>query len=332
MDAQLQDATLIQSPPAARSRVGRVLTGMQGQKFRRNLAWFLMALPALVWIFIFKYLTMFGVVIAFQDYKPRRGVFASEWIGLDNFEFLFATDTAIRATRNTVLLNLMFIIVGLIVALFLAWLIFEIYSSLLTKYYQTLLLLPRFISWVIVSYFVFALLKTDNGVVNTFLTSIGSQPVPWYASPEYWPFILLASVIWAGAGVGSLIYLAGMLAIDPQVFEAARIDGASKWQQYRYITLPLLRPLIVINLLLALGGIFSADFGLFYQVPANTPLLYPTTDVLDTFIYRSLLELGNISMAAAANLYQAVVGFCLVLAANWVVRRIESQDEPLSLF
>ncbi len=329
MDVQLQNAGLMDVP---RSRAGRMVDTLRGQKFRRNLVWFLMALPALIWIFIFKYVTMFGVVIAFQDYKARRGILGSDWVGFKNFEYLFATDTALRATRNTLVLNFTFIIVGLIVALLLAWLIFEIYSSVLTRYYQMLLLLPRFISWVIVSYFVFALLKTDNGVVNNLLTSIGTDPVSWYSTPQYWPAILLLCVLWAGAGVGSLIYLAGMLAIDPQLFEAARIDGATKWQQYRLITFPLLRPLIVINLLLALGGIFSADFGLFYQVPANTALLYETTDVLDTFIYRSLLELPNLGMPAAGNLYQAIVGFCLVITANWVVRRIESQDDPLSLF
>jgi putative aldouronate transport system permease protein len=332
MDAQVQEGQIVAALAAAPNRMQRGLATMRGQHFRRNLTWFLMALPALIWIFIFKYVTLFGVVIAFQDYKGRRGIAGSDWIGFKNFEFLFATDSAVRATRNTVTLNFMFILVGLIVALLLAWLIFEIYTSVMTKFYQTMLLLPRFISWVIVSYFVFALLSTDNGVINKFLEGMGREPVSWYNTSEVWPTILLSVVLWGGAGIGSLIYLSGMLAIDPQLFEAAKIDGASKWQQYRFITFPMLKPLIVINLLLALGGIFSADFGLFYQVPRNQALLYPTTDVLDTFIYRSLIELQNVSMAAAANLYQSIVGFCLVLVANWVVRRIESQDEPLSLF
>jgi len=332
MDIQVKDGQVAAPPASTPKRAFQPIATIRGQHFRRNLTWFLMALPALIWIFIFKYVTLFGVVIAFQDYKGRRGIAGSDWIGFKNFEFLFATDSAVRATRNTVLLNLMFIGIGLVVALLLAWLIFEIYTSFMTKFYQTLLLLPRFISWVIVSYFIFALLSTDNGTINKFLESIGREPVSWYSTSEVWPGILLSVVLWSGAGIGSLIYLSGMLAIDPQLFEAAKIDGATKWQQYRYITFPMLRPLIVINLLLALGGIFSADFGLFFQVPRNQPLLYPTTDVLDTFIYRSLIELQNVSMAAAANLYQALVGFFLVLAANWVVRRIESEDEPLSLF
>ncbi|MAS37396.1 MAG: sugar ABC transporter permease [Anaerolineaceae bacterium] len=317
--------------PAANLLGGR-LKGLQGQRFRRNMVWFFMALPALVWIFIFKYVTLFGIWIAFTNYKARRGVFGSDFIGLKNFEFLFATDTAIRATRNTVLLNILFITAGLMVALFVAWLMFEIYSSALTKFYQTMLLLPRFISWVIASYFVFALLATDNGLINGMLSNAGAETVSWYSSPEYWPAILLFSSLWNNVGISSLIYLAGMLAIDPQLFEAARIDGAGKWQQFLKISLPMIMPLVVINLLLAMAGIFSADFGLFFQIPRNQPLLYPTTDVLDTFIYRSLLVTQNVSMAAAAQFYQSIVGFVLVLFFNWVVRRIERHDEPLSLF
>ncbi|MBZ0298492.1 MAG: ABC transporter permease subunit, partial [Anaerolineae bacterium] len=289
---------------------------MSGVKFRRNLTWFLMALPALVWIFVFKYVTLFGVWIAFTNYKARRGVFGSDFVGLKNFEYLFATDTAVRAARNTLLLNLLFISVGLFFALFVAWLLFEIYSSALTKYYQTMLLLPRFISWVIASYFVFALLATDNGVINQILRSMGVQPVNWYTSAQYWPVILLLASLWNGIGISSLIYLAGMLAIDPQLYEAARIDGANRWQQFLKITFPMVLPLVVINLLLSMANIFNADFGLFFQIPRDQPLLYPVTDVLDTFIYRSLLVTQNVSMAAAAQFYQSIVGFILVLFFN----------------
>lgn len=330
MGQQLQDVNALPLPVPGRFQ--RMLVGMQGQKFQRNVIWFLMALPALIWIFVFKYVTLFGVWIAFTNYKARRGVFGSDFIGFKNFEFLFATDTALRATRNTVLLNILFITLGLFVALFVAWLFYEIYSSSLTKYYQTMLLLPRFISWVIASYFVYALLATDNGVINNLLRNAGLQPVSWYTSPEYWPVILLLSSLWNGVGISSLIYLSGMLAIDTQLFEAARIDGASKWQQFRFITFPMVLPLVVINLLLAMAHIFNADFGLFFQVPRDQALLYPVTDVLDTFIYRSLLVTQNVSMAAAAQFYQSIVGFVLVLFFNWVVRRIERNDEPLSLF
>ncbi|MBL8165119.1 MAG: sugar ABC transporter permease [Anaerolineae bacterium] len=328
------DISFNQSLPKTGSlRAGRErFAFLKRDHFRRNLTWFLMALPALVWIFVFKYLTLFGVWIAFTNYKVRRGVFGSEFVGLDNFRFLFATDTALRATFNTIGLNLLFIAGGTIAALFLAWLLYEIYASKLTKYYQTMLLLPRFISWVVVGYFVYALLATDNGLINMFLRSIGLPPIQWYNSPQYWSGILLLVSLWSGMGISSLIYLSGMLAIDVQLFESARIDGANKWQQFKYVVFPMILPLVVINLLLSTAYILNADFGLFFQVTRNQPLLYPTTDVLDTYIYRSLIVTQNVSMAAAAQFYQSIVGFVLVIVFNWIVRRIERADEPLSLF
>ncbi len=301
--------------------------------FGRNVIWFLMTIPAIIWLFVFKYLTMYGLIIAFQDYKPRRGIEGSDFTGLENFQFLFQTEQAIRATRNTLLLNILFIVVGMIFALFVATLLFEIYTSLATRYYQAALLLPNFISWVIVSYFVFAMLRTDDGLVNTLLNSLGVDPVRWYSSPEYWPVILLLANLWNSVGWGSLIYLSGMLAIDPQLFEAARIDGASKWQQFTGITFPLLLPLVVIQVLLSLGHIFNADFGLFFQVTRDQAALYPTTDVLDTFIYRSLTGSGaGIRLASAAQFYQSIVGFILVVVANYIVRRVSPPDNDLSLF
>jgi putative aldouronate transport system permease protein len=299
----------------------------------RNLVWFTMTLPALIWIIVFKYLTLAGVWIAFIDYKVRTGLFASQFVGLKNFEFLFSTDTAIRATRNTILLNAMFISIGLVVSLSVAWLLFEIYASRFTRYYQTLILLPRFISWVVVSYFVYALLAADTGVVNSVLKQLGIAPLSWYRTTEPWPFILLAVSLWHGVGLSSLIYLSGMIAIDTQLYEAARIDGASRWQQFRYITFPILLPLVIINMLLALAYVLNADFGLFFQVTRDQQLLYPVTDVLDTYIYRSLIVTKTISMAGAAQFYQSFVGFILVIVANAVVRRIErSRNESLALF
>ncbi|MEO8395359.1 MAG: ABC transporter permease subunit [Chloroflexota bacterium] len=331
MSRSLDSDTLTTTAPVLPSGHSR-WSSMKGHMFRRNVAWFLMALPALLWIIVFKYLPLFGVWIAFTNYKVRRGVFGSDFVGLDNFRFLFTTDTALRATVNTIFLNALFIIFGAFFAIFVAWLLFEIYSSKLTKYYQTMLLLPRFISWVVVSYFVYALLATDNGLINSVLQNLGLPRVSWYTSPQYWPLILLLTSLWSGVGISSLIYLSGMLAIDPQLFEAARIDGANRWKQFRYVTFPMVLPLIVINLLLALAYIMNADFGLFFQVTRNQPLLYPVTDVLDTFIYRSLIVTKNVSMAAAAQFYQSIVGFIVVILFNWIVRRIERADEPLSLF
>lgn len=310
---------------------GGFLSWLGTDKGQRNISWFIMTLPAIVWVFIFKYLVLVGLLIAFQDYRARDGIFGSEWVGLENFQFLFSSDLAIRATRNTIFLNLMFILVGLVVTLFVAALLFEVYNSAMTRFYQTILLFPVFISWVIVSYFVFALLRTDGGIVNNVLNLLGLEAVRWYRESAYWPFILMFANLWKYIGIGSMIYLAGMIAIDTQLYEAARIDGAGRVQQYFSITLPILMPLIVIQLLISLGSIFSADFGLFYQVPRNSPILYETTDVLDTFIFRSLVNLGNVGMSAAAGLYQSIVGFGLVLAANWLVRRFD-RDGDKALF
>lgn len=315
--------------PDARTSAGRLRT----HKLGRNLVWLSMTLPALTWIVVFKYVTLAGVWIAFIDYKVRSGLFASQFVGLRNFEFLFSTATALRATRNTILLNLLFIICGLGFSLLVAWLIFEIYTSKFTRYYQTLILLPRFISWVVVSYFVYALLSADTGVVNKLLKAVGLSAISWYRNPAPWPFILLVVSLWHSVGLASLIYLSGMIAIDPQLYEAARIDGASRWSQFRLITLPILLPLVIINLLLSIAYVLNADFGLFFQVTRDQQLLYPTTDVLDTYIYRSLIVTKTISMAGAAQFYQSFVGFILVILANTLVRRIErSRDESLALF
>jgi putative aldouronate transport system permease protein len=298
---------------------------MRGFRLRRNLALLALATPGLLYLFLFKYATMIGLVVAFKRYRVVDGILGSPWVGLDNFRFMFGTGAIWPVIRNTLGLNLLFLSVGTLVALAIAILINEIYFSRRTRVYQTTLFFPQFISWVLVSYFVYVLLATESGLVNTLLERLGLEPVRWYSSPEYWPLILLLASVWKGAGAGSLIYLAAILGIDQQYYEAARLDGASKWQEIRYITLPLLAPVIVVQLLVAVGFIFNADFGLFFQVTRNDVALYPTTDVMDTFVYRSLTSLGNVGMAAAAGLMQAVVGFALVLGSNWLVRRWDAE-------
>jgi len=293
-----------------------------------TLALTMMALPGVLMLLVFAYLPMIGLVIAFKNYKFEQGMLGSAWVGLDNFRFLFGTDQAWRITRNTLLMNSLFIVSGTVVALTIALLMNEIYTSFMSKFYQTMLFFPHFISWVIVSYFVFGFLGGEGGLVNKLLVSLGMQSIAWYRSPQYWPAVLTLANLWNGIGFGSIVYLAGILGIDTTYFEAAKIDGASKWQQIRYITLPLLLPLVIILVLLSIGRIFNADFGLFYFVPRNNPQLYPTTDVIDTFVYRSLVQLGDISMAAAAGFYQSVVGFVLVVLANWTVRKV-NQDYSL---
>jgi putative aldouronate transport system permease protein len=308
------------------SLLGRILNT---RNLNTNLNLLLMALPGVILLFIFAYLPMFGIIIAFKNYRFADGIFGSAWVGFDNFRFLFGTDAAWRITRNTIVMNSIFIAVNTTTALFIAILLNEVYRSRMSKYYQTLLFFPYFISWVVASYFAFGILNATNGLLNQMLINFGWDPVTWYRAPEYWPAILTLANLWNGVGFGSIIYLAGILGISPELFEAAKIDGANKWQQIRFITLPMLLPLIIILTLLSVGKIFNADFGLFYFLPRNTPMLYSTTDVIDTFVYRSLVELGNISMAAAAGFYQSVVGFILVILANWMVRRY---NEEYSLF
>lgn len=296
---------------------------------RKTLTLLLMGAPGLLLLFVFVYLPMAGIVIAFTNYKFDRGVFGSEWVGLNNFKFLFATNDTLRVTWNTVFMNGLFIVTGTVASITVAILMNEVHTKLRARFYQSAMFFPYFISMVVVSYFVFAFLSTDDGLINRFLMSIGSEPVSWYRSPQHWPIILIIVNLWKGVGVGSIIYLAGILAISPEIFEAARMDGASKLQQIRYITLPLLTPVIIILVLLSIGNIFRADFGLFYTVTRDQPQLYPTTDVIDTFVFRALRKSGDISLAAAAGFYQALVGFILVLVANWTVKRV---DPDRSLF
>ena len=289
-----------------------------------NVTLTLMALPGIILLLVFAYAPMFGLVIAFKNYKFADGILGSPWVGFDNFRFLFGADAALRVTRNTLLMNSLFIATGTLGSLTIALLMNEVYTSWQSKYYQTMLFFPYFISWVIVSYFVFGFLNGDNGMVNRLLENVGLKPIAWYREAGYWPAILTLTHLWNSVGFGSIVYLAGMLGIDTAYYEAAKIDGASKWMQIRYITLPLLLPLVIILVLLAIGRIFNADFGLFFFVPRDTAQLYSTTDVIDTFVYRSLVKLGDISMAAAAGFYQSVVGLLLVVTVNWVVRKINN--------
>jgi putative aldouronate transport system permease protein len=320
--AALPKQPLATAPLRPSPRTGSLLNRLiSARDLNTNLNLLLMALPGIILLFVFAYLPMFGIIVAFKNYRFNEGILGSAWVGFENFRFLFGTDAAWRITRNTIVMNAIFITVNTTTSLFIAILLNEVYRSRMVKYYQTLLFFPYFISWVVASYFVFGILNASNGLLNQMLISFGLDPVIWYRVPEYWPAILTVANLWNGVGFGSIIYLAGILGISPELYEAAKIDGANKWQQIRFITLPMLLPLIIILTLLAIGKIFNADFGLFYFLPRNTPMLYGTTDVIDTFVYRSLVELGNISMAAAAGFYQSVVGFILVIGANWMVRR-----------
>ncbi len=283
----------------------------------------LMALPGLLLLLVLNYLPMAGLVLAFKNFRATDGVFGSAWSGIRNFKYLFQTGAAQQITYNTVLMNGLFIVTTICVSLFVAILLNEIRltSRYLSRLYQTTLFFPFVMSWVIVSYFVFAILDAERGLANRVLTGVGGHAVNWFAEPQYWYGILVLTNLWKSVGFFTIVFLAGIIAINPEYLEASVLDGASKWKQVRHIILPLIAPLIVVSTLIMISRIFYADFGLFYVVPRNQGLLYPATDVIDTYVFRALTETGNVGMAAAAGLYQAVCGFLLVVGVNWVIRR-----------
>lgn len=304
------------------------------KKLKRYRALFLMVLPGLAYLIVNNYLPMLGVVIAFKDIDySHKGLFGliyySDWIGLKNFEYLFKTNDAMVITRNTLLYNGGFIILNTTVAIGLAILLNEVRNRLASRFYQSLILLPYLISMVIVGYLVLSMLNVENGFVNKhILPMFGMHPISWYSESKYWPYILTIVNLWKNIGYFCIIYLASIIGIDHEFYEAATIDGASKWQQIRSITVPLIAPTITVMTLLGIGRIFYSDFGLFYQVPLNSGPLQPTTDVIDTYVYRGLMTLGDIGMSSAAGLYQAFVGFILVMVSNYVVAR-RNRDQAL---
>ena len=290
---------------------------------------YLMMLPALLYLLINNYIPMAGMVIAFKKLNFAKGIWASPWAGLKNFKFLFASKDAWIITRNTLFYNVAFILVNMVVGIVIVILITEIRNTKLKKIYQSAILLPFLMSMVILSYIVYALLSAENGLVNnSILPLFHIDPIQWYQKPKYWPAILIIANCWKGVGYGCLIYIASLIGIDPSFYEAARLDGASKWQEITKITLPSLVPTIITLLLLSIGRIFYSDFGLFYQVPMNSGVLFPTTNVIDTYVYRALIEQGNISMSSAAGVYQSLVGFCVVMLSNWIVRKVD-KDQAL---
>ena len=290
---------------------------------------YLMMLPALLYLLINNYIPMAGMVIAFKKLNFAKGIWASPWAGLKNFKFLFASKDAWIITRNTLLYNVAFILVNMVIGIAIAILITEVKNIKLKKLYQSAILLPFLMSMVILSYIVYALLSAENGLVNnSILPLFHMDPIQWYQKPKYWPAILIIANCWKGVGYGCLIYIASLIGIDPSFYEAARLDGASKWQEITKITLPSLVPTIITLLLLSIGRIFYSDFGLFYQVPMNSGVLVSTTNVIDTYVYRALIEQGNISMSSAAGVYQSLVGFCVVMLSNWIVRKVD-KDQAL---
>lgn len=298
--------------------------------FRRYWVLWLMALPALIYLIINNYLPMFGLIIAFKDINYTQGILGSDWIGFKNFEYLFKTQDAFIITRNTLLYNGGFIIINTVLAVAVAIMLNAIRSKLMSRFYQSVVLLPFLISMVIVGYLVLAMLNVESGFINhNILPMLGIDPISWYSETKYWPYILIIVNIWKNVGYFCIIYLAAIIGIDNEYYEAAFIDGAGRWRQIWTITVPLIMPTITIMTLLAIGRIFYSDFGLFYQVPLNSGALQPVTDVIDTYVYRGLMTLGDIGMSSAAGLYQSIVGFVLVIISNYIVSR---KDKDQALF
>jgi putative aldouronate transport system permease protein len=286
-----------------------------------------MALPGLIYFFINNYLPMAGLVVAFKDYNFRLGIWNSHFIGFENFRFLFRTRDAFIITRNTILYNAGFIVLNTIFSVSIAVILNEIRSKFASRVYQTIILLPYLVSMIIVSYLTFSLLSTDQGFIDkTLLPLFGKNQVSWYAEVNYWPVILNIVSLWKSFGFYTVIYLSAVVSIDPTYYEAAELDGANKIQVIFNITIPHITPVISVMVLLAVGRIFYSDFGLFYRVPMNSGPLFNATNVIDTYVYRGLILLGDIGMTAAAGLYQAIVGFILVFVTNLIVRRVNPDN------
>ena len=283
--------------------------------------------PGFLYLIINNYIPMFGIIVAFKNYNYSLGIFGSKWNGLKNFKFLFKTKDAFTITRNTLMYNAVFIILGNSLGILIAILLNEIQSKMAKKTYQTIILLPFLLSIVIVSYIVYGIFSTEFGIANHMLTSLGKDRISWYSTPKYWPFILTFINLWKNMGYNTVLYYATLIGIDVSYYEAAVVDGASRWQRIRYITIPSLIPTITIMVLMAISRIFYSDFGLFYQVPLNSGPLIDVTNTIDTYVYRGLRENSNIGMSAAAGLYQSVVGFIMVIAANTLVKRMGNGNE-----
>lgn len=297
------------------------------KKRKLNLPLYFMMLPGLIYLIFNNYIPMSFTVIAFKNFNFQKGVWGSDFVGLNNFKTLFSTRDSRIIFRNTLAYNLVFIAASLIIGLGIAILLDELRSKKAKRMYQMAYLIPYMISITVVSYIVYALLSTDTGFINnTVLKAFGKDGISWYSVPKYWPFILVLVNQWKWLGYNSIIYYSSIISIDSELYEAACIDGATRFQRIGYITIPVIRSTIITMTLLQLGSIFKSDFGLFYQVPMNSSALMNVTNTIDTYVYRGIKSVGTMGMSSAAGLFQSVIGFVLVLAANAVVRRIDKDS------
>ncbi len=296
--------------------------------FRRSVPIYLMLLPGLAYLIINNYLPMAGIVVAFKKLNFKLGIFGSPWNGLDNFRFLFASGSVGTMLLNTICYNLAFIVLGTIIPITVAILLNEIRSKAMARVYQTSILLPYLMSYVVVSYLAYAFLSVDTGFINKVLIPLFGQDrvIVFYQEKKYWPFILTFVHLWKGLGFSTVVYLASIVGISPELYEAARMDGAGKWQQIKNVTLPNLVPTAITLFILSVGKIFFSDFGLFYQVPRNSGMLFSATQTIDTYVYNALMVNNNIALSSAASVLQSLCGVVCILLANWVVRKISEEN------
>lgn len=290
----------------------------------------LLGFPTFVWYALFSYLPMFGLMIAFKQYKifPKQSFLSnllqSPWVGFDNFKFFIDNNTFGMLLRNTILYNLVFIVLNIVIPVALAMMINELYSKRRSKVYQTMMFFPHFLSWVVVSYFVYAFLSPDKGLANKIVMGLGGEKILWYSSPQYWPFILVFMNLWKGTGYNMVVYLASITGIDQSLYEAAMLDGASKWQQAKYITLPMMKTILVVLFIMNVGKIFYSDFGLFWQVTQGIPnSLHRVASTFDTFVYSALQGSTPIGRTAAASMFQSVCCCATILLANFIVSKVD---------
>ncbi len=291
-----------------------------------NLMLICLALPMFLSKLIFHYIPMTGIVLAFKDFHYAKGIFGSPWVGLDNFAFFFQSPDAWRTARNTLGYNISFILLGTVSALLFALLLYEVGSKAIVKYAQTSMLLPHFMSWVIVAFIAYGFLSYKSGILNGMLASFGLDKVNWYTSKTAWIFIFPIANTWKNLGMSSIIYYACLMGVDPAYYEAAKVEGANRLQIATRITLPFLYPLVIMLGILDVGKIFNADFGLFYQLPKDSTIIYETTDVIETYIFRALKEQGNMGMATAVDLYKSLISFALVIGTNQLVKKFSPEN------
>ena len=298
-----------------------------GKRLWKDRTLVLMALPAVVLLIMFNYIPMTGLVLAFKKFDYKLGLYASPWNGLENFKLLFlAGNTFWRMTRNTVGYYILFTAVGTVCQIALAIAVHELMFKKFSKTVQCILILPTFISAVALRYIVSSLVSLDVGTVNKIIVSLGGKQINFYLEAKYWPLILTIVNTWKGTGYGSVLYLSVLAGIDGELYDAAMVDGANTWQRIRYITLPCLIPMVSIRLLLGLGGIMHSDTGLFFEVTKNVGALYPTTQVIDSYLLNAINNPAAYGQTAAATFYQSVVGCIMVVGVNLIVRKISPDD------